>query len=192
MNSKLSVTTLALAIWLLGPIAMADEAEDKVALCAGCHGANGHSQVPDNPILAGQHPDYLAGALQAYASGARDYAIMTTLAGRLNPEDIKAISAYYGAQPPTQSQARAPGDAARGETLTAVCSACHGQGGHSAIPANPTLAGQHARYLSVALTAYKTGGRSNPVMAPMAANLSEQDIADIAAYYAKQAPQAAD
>jgi cytochrome c553 len=192
MKIKLSVTTVALALWLFGPLAMAGQAEDKVALCAGCHGPNGHSQVPDNPILAGQHPDYLAGALRAYTDGGRDYAIMKTLAGRLSPGDIEVISAYYAAQPPSQSQARAAGDAARGETLTAVCAACHGPGGHSAIPANPKLAGQHAKYLSHALAAYKNGGRTNPVMAPMAANLSEQDIADIAAYYASQPVQSAE
>ena len=192
MNSKLSVTTVALALWLTGPMAIAEDPADRVTLCAGCHGPNGHSQVPDNPILAGQHPDYLAGALRAYTSGERDYAIMKTLAGRLSPEDIEVISTYYGAQPPTQSQARAAGDAARGETLTAVCAACHGPGGHSVIPANPKLAGQHARYLSHALAAYQSGARTNPVMAPMAANLSERDIADIAAYYASQPVQSAE
>ena len=192
INSKQVVTTLALALWLAQPLAMADETRDKVAVCAGCHGPEGHSQVPDNPILAAQHADYLVSALQAYVSGQRDYGIMKTLAGRLSPGDIELISAYYAAQPPSQSQARAAGDAARGETLTAVCAACHGPGGHSAIPANPKLAGQHAKYLSHALAAYKNGGRTNPVMAPMAANLSEQDIADIAAYYASQPVQSAE
>ncbi len=91
-----------------------------------------------------------------------------------------------------QSQAGSRGDAARGETLTAVCAACHGPGGQSVIATNPRLAGQHAGYLSTALKAYKNGGRNNPMMSPQAANLSEQDIEDIAAYYAAQPVQAAD
>jgi cytochrome c553 len=176
------------SIGLLAPLPMALAAgiEEKVALCTGCHGPQGHSQVPENPILAAQHPGYLASALQAYVSGERDYGIMKTLAGRLTAEETEAISAYFAAQPPFQTQATAPGDAARGEARTAVCASCHGADGISTIPTNPNLAGQHARYLSNALKDYKSGRRSNPIMTSMVAALSEQDIEDIAAYYAGQ------
>lgn len=167
-------------------MALAGSIEDKVALCTGCHGPQGHSQVPENPILAAQHPGYLESALQAYLSGERDYDIMKTLAGRLTPEEIRAISAYFAAQPPARSQARAPGDATRGKALTAVCATCHGPDGNSVIPANPRLAGQHATYLGNALKDYKSGRRSNAVMTAMVATLSEQDIQDVAAYYAAQ------
>jgi cytochrome c553 len=193
-NSKLVMVATAVCLWLMetGAVALAQGVEEKVAVCAGCHGPNGHSQVPDNPILAGQHPEYLTSALQAYANGQRDYGIMETLAGRLSERDIEVISAYYAAQPPTQTQASAPGDAVRGEALTAVCTACHASGGRSAIPTNPKLAGQHALYLSRALAAYKRGGRTNPSMSAMAASLNEQDMADIAAFYATQPVQAAE
>ncbi len=191
MNSKLLVTSAALALWLAAPMAVADETRDKVAVCAGCHGPEGHSQVPDNPILAAQHADYLVNALRAYVGGERDYGIMKTLAGRLSDGDMQDIAAYYAAQSPIRSQAKAPGNAARGEARAAMCVACHGPGGHSVIPANPKLAGQHARYLGGALAAYKSGARSNPVMASMAAALSEQDIEDIAAYFAAQPLQVA-
>ena len=191
MDSKLLVTSVALALCLAAPMAVADETRDKVAVCAGCHGPEGHSQVPDNPILAAQHADYLVNALRAYVGGERNYGIMKTLAGRLSDGDMQDIAAYYAAQSPIRSQAKAPGNAARGEARAAMCVACHGPGGHSVIPANPKLAGQHARYLSGALAAYKSGARSNPVMASMAAALSEQDIEDIAAYFAAQPQQAA-
>lgn len=191
MDSKLLVTSVALALCLAAPMAVADETRDKVAVCAGCHGPEGHSQVPDNPILAAQHADYLVNALRAYVGGERNYGIMKTLAGRLSDGDMQDIAAYYAAQSPIRSQAKAPGNAARGEARAAMCVACHGPGGHSVIPANPKLAGQHARYLSGALAAYKSGARSNPVMASMAAALSEQDIEDIAAYFAAQPLQAA-
>ena len=182
------LTVLSVPLSMLLPGAMAGAIEDKVAVCTGCHGPLGHSQVPENPILAAQHPGYLESSLQAYVSGERDYGIMKTLAGRLSAEDIKAISAYFAAQPPAQSQAKAPGDAARGKARTAVCAACHGLDGNSVAPANPNLAGQHATYLSNALKAYKSGSRSNAIMASMAAALSDQDIEDIAAYYAAQSP----
>jgi cytochrome c553 len=182
----LATTVFSVAILAPLPLALAEGIEEKVALCTGCHGPQGHSQVPENPILAAQHPGYLESALQAYLSGGRDYGIMKTLAGRLTGAEIKAISAYFAAQPPFRTQAKAPGDAARGETRTAVCASCHGADGNSTVPTNPNLAGQHARYLSNALKDYKSGRRSNAIMASMVAALSEQDIEDIAAYYAAQ------
>jgi len=191
MKPKLLSALAGLVAWLSVPLpmALAEPIEDKIALCTGCHGPQGHSQVPENPILAGQHPVYLESALQAYISGERDYGIMKTLAGRLTAGDIRAISAYFAAQPPASSQARARGDATRGEARTAVCATCHGPDGNSVITANPNLAGQHATYLSNALKAYKSGSRSNSIMTSMVAALSEQDIEDIAAYYAAQPVQ---
>lgn len=185
-NLLLGLTVLVVQLSVPLPMAMAGSIEDKVALCTGCHGSQGHSQVPENPILAAQYPGYLESALQAYLSGERDYDIMKTLAGRLTAEEIRDISAYFAAQPPVRSQARSPGDAARGEARTAVCATCHGADGNSVIPANPKLAGQHATYLANALRDYKSGRRSNAVMTAMVATLSEQDIEDVAAYYAAQ------
>lgn len=188
MKRKLLVvlTVLIVPLSIPLPMAMAGPIEDKVAVCTGCHGPQGHSQVPENPILAAQHPGYLEAALQAYINGERDYGIMKTLAGRLTAEDIKAISAHFAAQPPARSQAKAPGDAVRGKARTAVCAACHGPDGNSVAPANPNLAGQHATYLSNALKAYKSGSRTHVIMTSMVAALSDQDIEDIAAYYAAQ------
>jgi cytochrome c553 len=78
------------------------------------------------------------------------------------------------------------GDAEAGKTKAAVCTACHGAEGNKPLPANPRLAGQHYDYLVHALKGYKTGERKDPIMAPMAANLSEQDIKDLAAYFSEQ------
>ena len=185
-NLLLGAAVLVVQILVPPPTALAGSIEEKVALCTGCHGPQGHSQVPENPILAAQHPGYLESALQAYLSGERDYGIMKTLAGRLTPGEISAISAYFAAQPPARSQARAPGDATRGKDLTAVCATCHGADGNSVVPANPKLAGQHATYLGNALRDYKSGRRGNAIMTAMVAALSEQDIEDVAAYYAAQ------
>ena len=80
----------------------------------------------------------------------------------------------------------AGGNAARGEQLAATCAACHGPGGVSSSPAVPTIAGQYRDYLVISLQQYQSGARNNPVMSAQAANLSEQDIEDLAAYFAKQ------
>ncbi len=82
--------------------------------------------------------------------------------------------------------ALAEGDAAAGKTKSATCTGCHGPDGNSANPDWPKLAGQHAQYLVKELTDFQKGDRNNATMAPMAANLSEQDRDDLAAYFSGQ------
>ncbi|MGH8503347.1 MAG: c-type cytochrome [Gammaproteobacteria bacterium] len=82
--------------------------------------------------------------------------------------------------------AQAAGDPAAGEKKAAPCAACHGPDGNSPAPNFPKLAGQHEDYLLRALEDYKSGARKNPVMAGMVAPLSEQDMEDLAAFYAQQ------
>ncbi|MEM7377293.1 MAG: cytochrome c [Pseudomonadota bacterium] len=82
----------------------------------------------------------------------------------------------------------ASGDVTRGQELSASCAACHGADGNSTIPANPKLAGQYDSYLVHALKSYRDGLRNNALMNGFAANLSDQDIADLAAYFASQTP----
>ena len=77
-------------------------------------------------------------------------------------------------------------DAAAGEAKAAVCAACHGERGNSRNPEWPKLAGQHPNYLAQQLRDFKSGTRKNEVMSPMAAPLSEADIADIAEFYSVQ------
>jgi cytochrome c553 len=78
------------------------------------------------------------------------------------------------------------GDADAGKAKAAVCGACHGPTGLSSIPTYPNLAGQKAAYIVQQLANFKSGARVNMMMAPMAANLSEQDMADLAAYFSIQ------
>jgi|SRR5512134_1924997 cytochrome c553 len=84
--------------------------------------------------------------------------------------------------------AQAAGNAEAGKTKAAqVCAACHGpEGNKPTAPENPVLAGQHQDYLAKALKDYKTGKRNNPIMKGFAASLSNQDIADLAAWFASQ------
>lgn len=80
------------------------------------------------------------------------------------------------------------GDPAAGAEKAQACFACHGEDGNSQNPAWPKIGGQYADYLLQALKAYKSGARQNPIMAGQVANLSEQDMADLAAYFAAQEP----
>jgi cytochrome c553 len=82
--------------------------------------------------------------------------------------------------------AQASGDAEAGKQKSAACAACHGADGNSVNPQWPKLAGQHVSYLVKQLQAFKSGDRENALMSPQAQNLSEQDMADLAAYYASQ------
>ncbi len=77
-----------------------------------------------------------------------------------------------------------PGDAAAGRDKADQCSGCHGAEGVGAGLPGPTLAGQNEAYLAAALKSYKRGARSNPMMSPIAADLGDRDIQDIAAYFA--------
>ena len=80
--------------------------------------------------------------------------------------------------------ASAAGDAAAGKAKAGTCVACHGVDGVSAIPMYPNLKGQHAQYTVKQLKDFKSGARKDPIMAGMAMPLSDQDIEDLAAYYA--------
>ncbi|MBU2710818.1 c-type cytochrome [Zooshikella harenae] len=80
------------------------------------------------------------------------------------------------------------GDVTAGKAKSAVCSACHGATGISAAPTFPHLAGQGQRYLLKQLVDVKSGARDIPEMTGFVASLSEQDMADIAAFYASQKP----
>jgi cytochrome c553 len=85
-----------------------------------------------------------------------------------------------GADPFTQGSAEA------GATKAATCTACHGPGGNSSNPEWPKLAGQSSKYVFEKLQNFKNGIRKNPLMSAQAAGLSEQDMRDLAAYYAQQ------
>lgn len=80
----------------------------------------------------------------------------------------------------------AAGNASAGKSKAMMCAACHGADGNSPSDMFPKLAGQGEAYLVKQLIEFKSGVRSNAIMAPMAAGLSEQDMADVAAYYSSQ------
>ena len=80
----------------------------------------------------------------------------------------------------------AKGDVERGKRLARECFACHGQDGYSPSPINPKIGGQHERYLFLSLKEYRDGGRSHSLMRGSVLSKTDQDLEDIAAYYASQ------
>ena len=161
----------------------------KTAMCIGCHGIPGYRtafpEVYHVPKIAGQQPVYLINALKAYRSGERSHPSMRGIAESLSDQDMADLAAYYGV-PAGTAQAR--GDAGSGKAKTAqVCAACHGpDGNRPSAPDQPVLAGQYADYLAKALHDYKTGRRNNPIMKGFAAQLSRQDMEDLAAWFSSQ------
>jgi len=104
---------------------------------------------------------------------------------------MKLVSAMWLAVGFLSLPAIAAGDAAVGKTKSASCMACHGMQGKASVPMYPNLAGQNAMYLGAALQAYKKGERSGgqaEVMRAYVSGLSDDDIADLAAYYASLKP----
>jgi cytochrome c553 len=97
-----------------------------------------------------------------------------------------AVAAAEEAKP----AAAAAADPARAQQIVSqVCAACHGADGNSPASANPSLAGQPADYITLQLAHFKAGIRHSPVMQPMAAPLSDDDMRALGAYFAQQQPK---
>ena len=121
----------------------------------------------------------LAGALLSVAAIAQT-------AAPVKPAGVGQTKTAVTAPAPTPAAPLQPGDASVGKAKAAVCGACHGLDGNSSDPQYPKLAGQQASYIVRQLELFKGGKRQNPIMLGMATPLSPQDMADIAAYFAKQ------
>ncbi len=165
--------------------------------CAQCHGFSGASDSGATfPRIAGQSAYYLEKQMRDFASSARPNAIMSPIAKALSPDEIADVSKYYagnnGEFPPLATadtalvekgrQLARVGDAARD---IQACNNCHGPDGAGIPPAIPYLAGQYAPYIAFALQTWKRGFRksSADVMALIAKQLDNQQIAAVAAYY---------
>src|SRR5438309_2693373 len=85
-----------------------------------------------------------------------------------------------------QSAGDKPDLAKAQQLVTQVCAACHGADGNSVSPANPSIAGQHAEYITLQLINFKSGVRNNPVMASMAALLTPEDMRALGVYFSQQ------
>ncbi len=101
---------------------------------------------------------------------------------------LKKLLIIVGAAVLFSNNAHAAGDAEAGKAKSAVCAACHGVEGISALPMNPNLAGQVPGYIAAQLAAFKSGERANAIMTAQVAGLSDEDMADLDAYYSSLVP----
>ena len=102
---------------------------------------------------------------------------------------VPAASALAAGETPAPQKAAKP-DLVKGEaSYAAVCAACHAADGNSTIAANPKLAQQHPEYLVKQLTEFKSGKRDNAIMKGMATPLSDEDMKNVAAFYASKQPK---
>jgi cytochrome c553 len=168
-----------------------EEGKTLAAACTKCHGEDGNSKTPGTPTLAGQQPHYLVAAIQEYHQGERKMDAMKSMATGSDKLELEKLALYFSSQTPAQRSAPPLGDAEAGKPTTAICGGCHGAGGVSHDASTPSLAGQDPQYLVKAIKAYRTT-RQNWGMQRYVAGLSDKDIANIAAFYAVQKPQAAD
>lgn len=163
-------------------------------VCAACHTADGSRGSPANPILQGQHPEYLAKQLAEYKAGKRQNAIMQGIASTLTEEDMKNVSAFYASKSAKPGFAQNKATVGLGEKIyrggiadrtIPACAGCHSANG-AGIPAQyPRLAGQHADYTAAQLVAFRGGVRMNNVaMTGIAAKLNDREIKAVSDYIA--------
>ena len=161
------------------------------AECKGCHGLDGGSVAPGVPHLAAQDERYLLGALKAYKEGKRAHAALKVIAERLSDADVRNVSAYYaglpaaGLTPAKDVSHVSPYE--RGKARAAACAKCHGVDGNGTAPGIPSLAGQQARYLIVALQEYVRGERKSSPMHSVMRTLSPVDMEAVAIFFASHA-----
>lgn len=164
------------------------------AACQACHVADGSRGVAANPILQGQHPEYIVKQLTEFKAGKRKSAVMNGMAAPLAEETMKDIAAFYATKAAKPGFARNKDTVSLGEQIyrggvlarqVPACAGCHSPTG-SGIPAQyPRIGGQHAEYAEAQLVAFRSGARANSVqMTAIAAKLTDAEIKAVTDYIA--------
>lgn len=188
---KTLATLIFLGAALTGGLAQAAEGDaargaELATTCMGCHGIEGYRNAYPSfrvPRLGGQHAEYIVLALKGYRDQTRGHGTMHAQAATMSEQDMWDVAAFFASQGEIR---QGPEVVTPGKEKATTCAACHGERGISITPMWPSLAGQHEDYLIHALRHYKTNVRKDPVMGGLAMPLSEEDIRDLAAYYAAQ------
>jgi len=205
MKSLVALTAVAAAAALAhGPLAAAEakpafkpdiaKGQTLAATCVACHTADGTRGAAANPILQGQHPEYIVKQLAEFKSGKRKNAVMAGMAAPLSEEDMKHIAAFYASKKPVAGFARNKDTVALGEAIyrggiasksVPACAGCHSPNG-AGIPAQyPRLGGQHAEYTEAQMNAFRAGERGNSAqMAAIAAKMNDKEIKAVSDFIA--------
>jgi cytochrome c553 len=187
---KIHAALLAAAL-LSGPGALAEGGEgieEKVKLCATCHGEQGTPIDRQTPVIWGQNEGYLFLQLRDYKTESRKHPVMGQIAATLERPDMLALAAHFSKLKwPSLQQPSPSGDVtakAQSAAIAGTCTACHFdqyQGDSS----NPRLAGQWQDYLHRTMTEFRDGTRgNNPGMSQIMRAISPEDIAALAQYLA--------
>ena len=179
------------------PAAKADLAKGEATsngVCVACHTNDGSRGSPANPILQGQHPEYLAKQLAEFKAGKRDNAIMKGLASTLSDADMVNVAAFYASKEAKPGFAKNKDLVTLGERIyrggiadrsIPACAGCHSPTGAGMPSQYPRLAGQHADYTEAQLTAFRGGVRKNNLqMTGVAAKLNDREIKAVSDYIA--------
>ena len=168
--------------------------EKATAVCAACHTADGSRGTPANPILAGQHPEYIVKQLQEFKAGKRVNAIMQGMAAALTDDDMRNIAAFYAGKQAKPGAAKSKELAALGEKIyrggiadrnVPACAGCHAPTGLGIPSQFPRLAGQHADYTEAQMLAFRDGVRkNNAIMSGVAAKMNDREIQAVSDYIA--------
>ncbi len=204
MKSSASLALSACLLLFAGAVFAADakpafkadpaKGQQLAAACMACHMADGTRGLPANPILQGQHPEYLVKQLTEFKAGKRKNAIMTGMAAPLQEDDMKHIAAFFGGKKPVEGAARSKETLALGERIyrggimakqVPACAGCHSPNG-AGIPAQyPRLGGQHVEYLEAQMLTFRSGERANSAqMTTIAAKLNDAEIKAVSDYIA--------
>jgi len=162
--------------------------------CGACHTQDGSRGAVANPILQGQHPEYIAKQLSEFKAGKRQNAIMQGMAAPLSEDDMKHIAAFYSALKVKPGFAKSKDTVSLGEQIyrggilvkaVPACAGCHSPNG-AGIPAQyPRLAGQHGEYMETQLLNFRSGARANNAqMMTIASKLNDKEIKAVADYMA--------
>ena len=161
-------------------------------VCMACHTADGSRGIPTNPILAGQHGDYLVKQLAEFKAGKRDNPIMKPMASQLSDDDMRNVAAFYASKTAKPGQSKNAATVALGQKIwrggipekaVPACAGCHGPAGDGVPVQYARLGGQHAEYLSAELGLFRAGKRANsPQMATIASRMSDAEIAAVSDY----------
>ena len=163
-------------------------------VCGACHTTDGSRGSPANPILAGQHPEYLAKQLHEFKSGKRNNPVMKGFASTLSDDDIRNVTAFYAGKSAKPGFARNRDSIKLGEKIyragiadkaVPACAGCHSPNGAGIPVQYPRIASQHSDYTEAQLVAFRGGARmNNGQMSAIAAKLSDAEIRAVADYVA--------
>ncbi len=165
---------------------------DAMRKCVKCHGETGNAGRSGMPSLTAQDPKYFVTSMMSYVDGSRSHKLMGRLVDQLDEATIRAMGVFYAVQEPVKSETRGEGDSAAGRRLSQECAGCHGEDGNTNQASMPTLAGQDAKYFVKGMQHYKNGERNHQKMFEAVEGLNEQDMIDLATFYAEQTPRRRD